>query len=408
LLQATESSPRGGVLILGASKILAQAAPILLLAWFSKRIGPEELGLLSFIAATLSVLALLSDLGLSDAQNRFLHASPDLLAPLVNRELALAAVAGLLVWGSDAWTGWAAHHGALLGLAVFASSFYVITAGFSGLYRLKTAGAVHAVSALLFIGLAIGFGWAGMGGVDAVLTARLLSWALLDAALLIVLKREGRWRAAWSLPREVVAFALSAFWFNAVELAINQVDVALVRALLGDREAGIFKTASLLGVAPMALGTLVAAALLPVLVRLHAQSPLKARKQVVHLSMGLAAALVAMLVLGFAWGSVLLEFFFTPLVAREGLTVFALSLGATACYVVAMPVQEWLLATDQAHFVRATATVRAAMFFPMAAAGGWRWGIAGVAGAHLVVYAVFLVLYTGRFLARRPAPGAAP
>jgi O-antigen/teichoic acid export membrane protein len=404
LSKTDDSSARAGVLILGASKILAQAAPILLLAWFSKSITPEELGVLSFIVATLSVLALLSDLGLSDAQNRYLHDSPGLLAPLVNRELALAAGAGVIVYVSDLITGWAAHHGLLLGLAVFASSFYVIVAGFSGLYRLKTAGFLHGVSAIAFIGGAILLGWMGVGVVNAVLGARLLSWALLDLPLLAVFRREGRWRAAWKIPREVWVFAMSAFWFSAVELAINQVDVVLVRAMLGDRQAGIFKTAALLGVAPMAMGTLVAAALLPMLVRLHARSPQEARKLVRSLSLALGAGLLALFIGGVFSGRFLLELFFTDLVAREGFPVFLFSLGATACYVVAMPVQEWLLATDQAGFVRKVATLRAAVFFPLAAWGAWRWGITGVAAAHLAIYAFFMILYGWRFLSHPTSP----
>lgn len=400
-----------GMTLVGASKITAQAAPILLLAYFSKTTSPEAVGFLAFISGLLAVVSLLSDLGLSDAMGRFLHPFPNLLSPIINLEILIATGAGALLWLSDLMIPWAGGRGPLLGAAVASSAFYVLVAGLTGQGRLRTGALFHGASAIAFMALAVGLHQLGCEATTALLWSRLLTWALASGVLLLLYSARGQYH--WfpiqiALPGAVVAFAVSTFWFHAVELAINQIDVVLARALLGDAPAGDFKTASLLGMAPMAVGTLVSAALLPVLVRFHQHDPQKARRLVITLSAALALLLCFSCLSGLWLAKPLLTLFFTPRIAIEGHGVFLFTLLATSFYVTGMPIQEWLLATDASRFVRTTATLRAAAFFPLALWLTHRFGIIGLAAAHALVYAFFLATYLVYFFRnprQTPAPG---
>lgn len=399
-----------GMTLVGASKITAQAAPILLLAYFSKTTSPEAVGFLAFISGLLAVVSLLSDLGLSDAMGRFLHPFPNLLSPIINLEIMIAAGAGLFLWLSDLIYPWAGGRGPLLGAAVASSAFYVLVAGLTGQGRLRTGALFHGASAVAFMALAVALHQFGFDATTALLWSRFLTWALASVVLLLLYSARGQyqwWPFHFVLPGAVAAFAVSTFWFHAVELAINQVDVVLARALLGDAPAGDFKTASLLGMAPMAVGTLVSAALLPVLVRFHEYDPKKARCLVFTLSGALALLLALSCLLGLWLAKPLLTLFFTPRIATEGHGVFLFTLLATAFYVTGMPIQEWLLATDASRFVRTTATLRAVAFFPLALWLAHRFGITGLAAAHALVYAFFLATYLIYFFRnprRPPAP----
>lgn len=391
--------------LVGATKILAQAAPILLLAYFSKSATPDALGFLAFISALLSIISLLSDLGLSDAMGRFLHPEPGLLTPLVNLEILLTFGTGLVLLVSDWVHPWAGGHGPLLAATVASSAFYVLVAGLTGQGRLRLGGLFHGTTAVLFLVGAVLFSRWGMEPTPAMLTARLLSWGAGSAILLILFSLQKAYVLRpfrWTLPKTVLAFAISTFWFHAVELAINQIDVVLARALLGDAAAGDFKTASLLGMAPMAIGTLVSAALLPVLVRLHEREPRRARRMVATLTLALAAILTIGCLLGLFIAHPLLSWFYNPRIAEAGRGVFLFTLLATAFYVTGMPIQEWLLATDASRFVRLTATIRAVAFFPLAILLTRFWGITGMAVAHAAIYCLFLVTYLLYFMKSTP------
>ncbi len=385
----------------GVGKILSQAAPILLLTIFSQRISVEELGLLSFVVSLVSIFGLLSDLGLSDSQNKFLAESEKFLSPILNWEFVLAFAFGGLLYLLDLATHCFMGYGFYLFLTTIASTFYVVLASFSGLLKLVESGIYQTLATTLFFGGTLGLYHVTGKVIESFFLARMGSWALLNLWMLLKLTLTQHYTWDWFLPKKVWQFSLNTFWFSSVELLISQVDVLLVKYLLGDRMAGIFKPAALLGMAPMALGTLLSAPLLSLLSRQVTTHPEKAWKFVRNLFMVMGVVLGFGFLVAWFLARPLLSFLFTPEIATEGHFVFLLTLLSTCFYVLGMPLQEYFLAKDDAPFVRRLATLRLLLFFIFAFPSLSYGGINGLCTAQATVYSVSFVAYAYRFFSKQ-------
>ena len=121
----------------------------MLLMGFSKMVSLETLGVLSFIASLISILALLSDLGLSDAQHRFLAQDRSLLAPILNWEWGVAVATGLAVWAAESLWHFSGGHGLLLGAVIaYLLAHIPWIGGFLALCALVTAAAIGVLKEL--------------------------------------------------------------------------------------------------------------------------------------------------------------------------------------------------------------------------------------------------------------------
>lgn len=392
-----------GISTHGVGKILSQAAPVALIMVMSRYVSIEELGFLSFIIAVVSIFSTLSELGLSNSQNKFLVEDVALLSPILNWEIVLALLVGSFLLLIDLTTNCFSGYGFYLFLVTVASSFSVIVSVFSGMLFLVESGLYQTLASILFFaGTLFLFFKAHFNTVDSVLLARIGSWGILNFFMLLRLYFSGLYHWAWKLPKTVWLFAFHTFWFSSVELVVAQVDVLMVKAILGDRWAGVFKPASLLGVAPMVLGTLIAAPLLSILSRQIIEAPLHAWL----LTRKLAVGLFLMLVIIFLGVSLLsqeiLAQVFTPAIALDGSMVFLLMLASTCLYVVGMPLQEFFLAKGDSSYVGRIATLRLVIFIVTALPSVYHSGILGISLVHFLIYLVSFVAYVVKFNLIRP------
>jgi O-antigen/teichoic acid export membrane protein len=387
----------------GFGKILSQAAPIALLMVLSRYISIEELGFLSFIIAIFSIFSSLTELGLSNCQNKFLADDISYLSPILNWEIILALFFGSSLLLIDKSTGYFSGYGIYLFWVIVASSFSVIVSAFSGLLRLVESGIYQAIaSCLFFAGSLLLFFYGHLKAVDSVLLARAGSWFLVNGWMVARLYLSGLYHWAWALPKAVWLFAFHTFWFSSVELLISQVDVILVKAILGDRLAGIFKPVSLLGVAPMVLGTLIAAPLLSILSRQTKVAPLQAWSLTRNLAAGIFVILAGAFIFIAAFSAPILAFVFTPAIAQEGNIVFLLMFASTCLYVAGMPLQEYFLAKGNSAFIGRVATVRLILFSVLVFPSLNFLGILGISIAHFFVYFVSIVIYIVAFQSIKP------
>lgn len=387
----------------GFGKILSQAAPIGLLMVLSRYITTEELGFLSFIIALISIFSSLSELGLSNCQNKFLAEDTSFLSPILNWEIILALLFGSFLLLIDTLTDCFSGYGIYLFWVTVASSFSVIVSVFSGLLRLVESGIYQTIASCLFFAgsLSLFFYW-HFSAVESVLLARAGSWFLVNSWMLSRIYLSGLYQWAWKLPKVVWLFAFHTFWFSSVELLIAQVDVLLVKAMLGDRLAGIFKPASLLGVAPMVLGTLIAAPLLSILSRQIKVAPFQAWLLTRSLAAGIFLLMAGIFVFIAAFSETILALVYTPAIAQEGSIVFLLMFASTCLFVTGMPLQEFFLAKGISAFVGRVATVRLILFSVLAFPSIYFLGILGISIVHFLVYFVSFVLYIINFQLIKP------
>lgn len=241
-----------GFFVLGEASFLAfgLGAGVLL----ARVLGATDYGTFSTLSAAFWIAAQLGTLGLKRGVVRFAADHADERGALFRRAVALSAAGGALLGvlglaSAPLWTPlllprapWAAW--ALLAVPA-ASAYLVLLAALQALGAMRTMVGLDRLvrPALRVCALAAAFG-AGGAFAAALGVEVLLPVALAAAAALLLSQRQGPGTA---LPagrtRGLLSWSLPLFWSDALAQVRQFVPLALLAALHGSREAGVYAVA---------------------------------------------------------------------------------------------------------------------------------------------------------------------
>ncbi len=342
-------------LIAGVSRLISNIAPLFLLFVFTKTSSLEDIGLINYFIALITIIGVLTDFGLPEVVQSFLPKTQNKKAVVSKSffyEIAIVLLAGGAILLIDTLTGLSISKGfpfILLAIIIFSSSNTFILI-FNGLKREKLVSTFYLGSAVLFIGIStilnIVF---KINAVEAFLYGRLISWVIFWILPLIVLFKDKLISISGIRSGDkILPFAINAFLASIAYVIAGQLDSILITNHYGLEANGIFKSAVFAGTIPIALATILQTKLIPEFSE-NLSKAYSSLKKYLKLVIGLSFGL---LIAGLLLGNLGLNILYNAEIASGGYWYFIAALVATLLNIINAVVFAYYYAVDKSNLVR--------------------------------------------------------
>ncbi|MFS8130341.1 MAG: oligosaccharide flippase family protein [Candidatus Dojkabacteria bacterium] len=354
----------------GVSRVLSSTSPVIILFVLSKFAKIEDLGLLNYFIALITIVGVLTDFGLPEAVQKFVIQGKDKIERIsftILSEIILVLVGGIIFLILDSITGYAISFGyswQFFLILIFSSSNVFILI-FNGLRDNLRTSLYYSLSSVLFIFITFLLYFTHTTGViNAFLFGRIISWAVFTVVPLITLfyKQLIDFSKA-KFDSRFARFAVNVLISTMAYVIMGQWDSILVTKYAGNYENGIYKSVSTLATVPIILSVILQTKLLPefsTLVHEHRMQDLKKALYKYIKLLTIFCFIIFLISIPFA--QLALRVIYNDEIAINGLQYFYPILGGVLIYIISSPILSALMALGKEHLYRNVAVIQAGSF----------------------------------------------
>ena len=357
-------------LLPGISRVLSSTSPVIILFVFSKFVPVEDIGLLNYFIALITIVSVLTDFGLPEAVQKFVIQGKDKLERIsftIIAEVLLVLTGGVIFLILDWITNYRISFGYTIPIfliLVFSSSNVFILI-FNGLKDNLRTSLYYTLSSLLFIILTFGLYFLNIVDViNAFLIGRIISWIIFTIIPLNRLYYLGLIDFAKAqYEKRFGLFAANVLISTIAYVIMGQWDSILVINYAGSYENGIYKSVSTLATVPIVISVILQTKLLPEFSELVSKGKVEELLKEFYKYMkilGVFCVLVFLASLIFA--HLALTIVYTPEIANSGLQYFYPILAGVLIYIFTSPILSLLMALGYERFYRNSAIIQAVLF----------------------------------------------
>lgn len=384
----------------GVSRVLSSTSPVIILFVLSKFVPVDDIGLLNYFIALITIVGVLTDFGLPEAVQKFVIQGKDKLERIsftIAAEIVLVLVGSVIFLVLDWITGYRISFGYSLQvfLILIFSSSNVFILIFNGLKDNLRTSLYYTLSSLIFIGLTFGLYFLKVTDViNAFLIGRVVSWIIFAIVPLIELNRQKLIDLGKAhFDKRFATFALNVLISTMAYVIMGQWDSILVTNYAGNYENGIYKSVSTLATVPIVLSVILQTKLLPEfseLVHLNKINELKAELYKYLKILGVFGIVVFLISIPLA--KLGLTIIYNEEIATNGLQYFFPILAGVLIYIFTSPILSVLMALGYEHFYRNSAILQSILFLAISILLIGTFGITLLPVLLLLANILFLVL----------------
>ncbi|MEO6729043.1 MAG: oligosaccharide flippase family protein [Candidatus Dojkabacteria bacterium] len=387
-------------LLPGISRVLSSTSPIIILFVLSKFVPVEDIGLLNYFVALITIVGVLTDFGLPEAVQKFVIQGKDKLERIsftIISEIGLVITGGVIFLILDWVSGYKISFGysfqIFLLLIFSASNVFILI--FNGLKDNFRTSLYYTLSSLLFIGLTFGLYFFKITDViNAFLIGRIVGWAVFSIIPLIELNNQKLIDFSKAhFDKRFTMFALNTLIATMAYVIMGQWDSILVTNYAGNYENGIYKSVSTLATVPIVLSVILQTKLLPEFSELVAQGKINELKQELYKYLKILGAFCGIVfVVSIPLARFGLTIVYNEEIASNGLQYFFPILAGVLIYIFTSPILSVLMALGYEHFYRNSAIIQSVLFLSVSVALIGTFGITLLPILLLIANVIFLVL----------------
>lgn len=352
----------------GISRVVSNATPLLIIILFSKIVSTEELGVLNYFLALITLIGILTDFGLSEGVQRYLSTkkSPQLLFSVISLEFFLCFIGGLLLVALDILSNGLVTRGNtfIVFLIVIFSSSNIIALIFNSISRFNRSSFYYLLSSLLFIGISYAlYSYFNFTSTDAFLWGRLISWFAVTIIPLLDLFALKLLEFRISFPKGFIKYISNNMIVDISYSIFNQWDSILIINVLGAFQNGVYKSVAFLASIPYILSVVINTKLLPEYSRgLEIGNYSQVRASYLKITKGLIVFCVFLVIASIFVSKFAISLLYSEEIAELGSQYFLPLLIAVSLYVIASPSIALLLASGREVFVRNLSIIQTVLF----------------------------------------------
>lgn len=351
--------------------MLSSTSPVIILFILSKFAKVEDIGLLNYFIALITIVGVLTDFGLPEAVQRFVIQGKDKIEKIsfsILAEIVLVLVGGIIFLVLDYLTGYRISFGYswqfFLILIFSASNVFILI--FNGLRDNLRTSLYYTLSSLLFIFLTFFLYFTHITGViNAFLIGRIISWAIFSIIPLITLiSRNLVDFSKAKFDRRFAIFSVNVLISTMAYVIMGQWDSILVTNYAGNYENGIYKSVSTLATVPIVISVILQTKLLPEFSSLvHEGKMIELKKALYKYIKLLSLFCFSVFVLSIPLADLALRIVYTPEIASNGLKYFFPILAGVLIYIISVPIISALMALGHERLYRNAAVIQSGSFF---------------------------------------------
>lgn len=349
----------------GISRVVSNAAPLLVLFVLSKFLPTEEIGLLSYFIAIITLIGIFTDFGMSEGVQRFLpqNKSPRLIFSTLSIEFVLCIIGALVFLILDTFFQGNISKGYpwLMFLIIIFSASNVVILIFNGLQDNFKTSLYFLLSTLIFLTVTFSLFLTGTtNAVVAFLLGRLISWVLFTIIPIVDLYIRKLIEFKFELPKGYIKFISNNMVVDISYSLFNQWDAILVINILGAFQNGVYKSVAFIASLPYALSVVLQTKLLPE----YSLETSKGNKGAVLKSFNkynkmLLALLIVVVIFSAVFSRLILSVTYTQEISELGYAYLTPILLSVMLYVLAVPSVSVLLALQKEYIVRNMSLIQA-------------------------------------------------
>ncbi|MEP7103155.1 MAG: oligosaccharide flippase family protein [Candidatus Dojkabacteria bacterium] len=354
----------------GISRVLSSTSPVIILFVLSKFARTDEIGLLNYFIALITIVGVLTDFGLPEAAQKFVAQNTDRVERIsfsVYAEIVLVLIGGVLFLLLDWATGYRISfgYGWQMALILIFSASNVFILIFNGLRDDFRTSLYFTISSLIFIGLTFVLYFLKITDViNAFLLSRAFAWLLFSIIPLQKLFKDKLIDFSKAkYDKRFVIFAANVLISIMAYVIMGQWDSILVTNYAGNYENGIYKSVSTLATVPIVLSVILQTKLLPEFSHLVAQGKMKELVESMFRYIKILSAFcVAIFLLSIPLAGLALRIVYNQEIADNGLQYFYPILGGVLIYIVTSPILSALMALGFENRYRNAALIQSISF----------------------------------------------
>lgn len=352
----------------GISRVISNATPLIIIILFSKIVSTEELGVLNYFLALITLIGILTDFGLSEGVQRYLSTkkSPQLIFSVISLEFFLCFIGGLLLVVLDILSNGLVTRGNtfIVFLIVIFSSSNVIALIFNSISRFNRSSFYYLLSSLLFIGLTYSlYSFFNFSSTDAFLWGRLISWVVVTILPLIDYYFLKLLEFRMEFPKGFLKYISNNMVVDISYSIFNQWDSIIIINVLGAFQNGVYKSVAFLASVPYVLSVVIHTKLLPEYSRgIENGNNSQVRDSYLKITKGLILLSIFLVIVSIFVSKFVISLLYTEEIAELGSQYFIPLLIAVSLYVIASPSIALLLASGREVFVRNLSILQTVLF----------------------------------------------
>jgi O-antigen/teichoic acid export membrane protein len=361
---------RLAVFVPGASRLLANITPILLLFLYTKTDSIEDVGIVNYLISLITILGVVTDFGIPEAAQRFLPQTKDhkqLVGPIILLEFSVILVGiicflviDLVLLGelSKGYTG-------ILALILLFSASNVLIIIFNGLGSYKRVTSYYLGTAVLFIFISTTLTLlTDMDAMHSFLIGRLVSWIVFTIIPLLDMYKMGLLQFRFPISRRFITFSINSFFAAFVFILFTQWDSILVTQLGGAEENGIYKSIVFLASVPIGLRVILETKLLPEYSKLFSQGKIEELLGTLqNLTIKLVVLTVLCTLIAIPLSEPVISIIYNDLIGSESGIIFPLCVFGSFIFVATMPSITVLQAIGKEATIRNGSILASVTFF---------------------------------------------
>ncbi len=258
----------------GIARVFSNVMPILIFFIFAQIINIEELGLLNYVIALVTLVGIFTDFGLPEAIQRFLPQTKnkkELITYTLKLEFVIVFLAAILFSIFDLSKGYLLP---LFLIIIFSASNTIILI-FNGLEEKKVVSKFFGFSALIFLLTTMAFYFIfDFNPTASLIYGRLISWILYTFVPIYTLNKKGLLeRGVFCLKKhpKFNRFAINTFIYLSSLALMTQWDSILITNVDGAYTNGLYKSVAFIATIPIVLVTILHTKLLPFFSKLNSK-----------------------------------------------------------------------------------------------------------------------------------------
>lgn len=387
-------------LLPGISRVLSSTSPVIILFVLSKFVAVDDIGLLNYFIALITIVGILTDFGLPEAVQKFVVQGKDKIERIsftVFAEIGLVLVGGVIFLLLDWISGYRISFGysfqIFLLLIFSASNVFILI--FNGLKDKFRTGLYYTLSSLIFIGLTFALYFFHITDViNAFLIGRIVGWAVFSIIPVVVLMKEKLIDFSKAkTDSRFLKFAANVLVSTMAYVIMGQWDSILVTNYAGAYENGIYKSVSTIATMPVVLTVILQTKLLPEFSELVHHNKIKELKAELFKYLKLLGGfcIVAFLI-SIPLAHFGLSLIYNSEIADNGLQYFFPILASVLIYIFTFPVFTVLLSLGYEHLYRNASLIQSVLFLILSTGLIATFGISLLPTLLLLANILFLLI----------------
>lgn len=356
----------------GIIRVFSNITPILIFFIFAQILDIQELGMINYLIALITIVGVFTDFGIPEAIQRFLPQTKkkaQIVTYTIKLEMLIVFLGALIFLIINALTQDNLAKGYLFLLIptfIFSASNTIILI-FNGLEKKEKVSEYFGMSSLLFIVLTFIFYLAfEFNPALSFLLGRLISWGIYTIAPMYNLSKNNLLKTEkFNLKnyKRYNKFALNTFIYMGSVTIITQWDSILITNIDGIYINGIYKSVAFIATIPIVLVTILHTKLLPQLSKLNAKKEFKKISTTLNqYSRYLIIGLGLTFLLQFLIYEEVLNIFLQKDIVQQAGHLFPLIFLAVSLQIIATPYISTLQATGNEKIIRNFSIFQASTF----------------------------------------------